>query len=140
MAPAIRSRRLRRFQPPQDLLGVASVNSPFEQFSSSLMKRSYESSKGRASRKNYVIKKERETWTDDEHARFVAALQRHGKNWSMIEEAVGTKTVAQIRSHAQKYHEKQAKADYQEQPVCTSSSTNHPTHRSLIHSSRRPNA
>jgi len=42
-------------------------------------------------------------WTKEEHNRFVEAIQLHGKNWKKVEEAVGSRTGAQIRSHAQKY-------------------------------------
>ncbi|CAD8198168.1 unnamed protein product [Paramecium octaurelia] len=42
-------------------------------------------------------------WTKDEHQRFVEALSIHGKNWKKVEEYVGTRSGAQIRSHAQKF-------------------------------------
>eukprot|EP01128_Nolandella_sp_AFSM9_P005471 TRINITY_DN2648_c0_g1_i1.p1 TRINITY_DN2648_c0_g1~~TRINITY_DN2648_c0_g1_i1.p1 ORF type:complete len:370 (+),score=87.79 TRINITY_DN2648_c0_g1_i1:98-1111(+) len=68
-------------------------------------------------RKNYTIRKEREVWSPTEHERFVAALALHGRKWKMIEAAVGTKTIAQIRSHAQKHYEKtQSNADSSPSP------------------------
>jgi SHAQKYF class myb-like DNA-binding protein len=42
-------------------------------------------------------------WTKEEHNRFVEAIRAHGKNWKKVEEAVGTRSGAQIRSHAQKH-------------------------------------
>lgn len=42
-------------------------------------------------------------WSKAEHDLFLQALQEHGKNWKLIAEAVGTRTVSQVRSHAQKY-------------------------------------
>jgi len=42
-------------------------------------------------------------WTKEEHQRFVEAIKAYGKNWKKVEECVGTRTGAQIRSHAQKF-------------------------------------
>jgi len=42
-------------------------------------------------------------WTKEEHQRFVEALQMFGKSWKKVEEHVGTRSGAQIRSHAQKF-------------------------------------
>ncbi|CAD8206563.1 unnamed protein product [Paramecium pentaurelia] len=42
-------------------------------------------------------------WIKEEHQKFVEALSIHGKNWKKVEEYVGTRSGAQIRSHAQKF-------------------------------------
>ena len=57
-------------------------------------------------RKPYVITKQRERWTPEEHERFLEALQIFGRQWRKIEEYIGTKTAVQIRSHAQKFFTK----------------------------------
>ena len=63
------------------------------------------------SRKPYVITKQREKWTDQEHARFLDALRMYGRAWRRIEEHIGTKTAVQIRSHAQKFFSKLEKQE-----------------------------
>jgi len=42
-------------------------------------------------------------WTKEEHQKFVEGLRKFGKNWKQVEEFVGTRNGAQIRSHAQKF-------------------------------------
>ena len=42
-------------------------------------------------------------WTEAEHALFLEALLKYGKNWVKIQEHVGTRDPKHIRSHAQKF-------------------------------------
>lgn len=61
-------------------------------------------------RKPYTITKSREIWTEPEHDKFLEALQLFDRDWKKIEAFVGSKTVIQIRSHAQKYFMKVQKS------------------------------
>ena len=42
-------------------------------------------------------------WSKGEHDLFLQALHEHGRNWKKVAEVVGSRTVSQVRSHAQKY-------------------------------------
>ncbi|KAF4743142.1 hypothetical protein FOZ62_027597, partial [Perkinsus olseni] len=42
-------------------------------------------------------------WTSEENQRFVDAVSLYGRDWRKVHAHVGTRTRAQIRSHAQKY-------------------------------------
>ena len=53
-------------------------------------------------------------WTDEEKAAFVIALKKYGeKSLKKISEAIGTRTVVQVRSHLQKYKMKLGKFNEQ---------------------------
>ncbi|XP_062166007.1 protein REVEILLE 8 isoform X1 [Alnus glutinosa] len=60
-------------------------------------------SSGKKVRKPYTITKSRESWSEEEHDKFLEALQLFDRDWKKIEDFVASKTVIQIRSHAQKY-------------------------------------
>ncbi|CAM9530102.1 unnamed protein product [Choristocarpus tenellus] len=42
-------------------------------------------------------------WTLPEHRQFLEGLKKHGKDWKLIADLVPTRTIVQIRTHAQKY-------------------------------------
>ncbi|XP_050235727.1 protein REVEILLE 6-like isoform X2 [Mercurialis annua] len=63
----------------------------------------YQEDMSKKIRKPYTITKSRENWTEQEHDKFLEALQLFDRDWKKIEAFVGSKTVIQIRSHAQKY-------------------------------------
>mmetsp|Transcript_18570 Transcript_18570/g.37942 ORF Transcript_18570/g.37942 Transcript_18570/m.37942 type:complete len:221 (+) Transcript_18570:685-1347(+) len=50
-------------------------------------------------------------WSDLEHAQFLEGLKRYGKRWKQISDHIKTRSVVQIRSHAQKFFKRQAKDD-----------------------------
>ncbi|KAK4795882.1 hypothetical protein SAY86_028208 [Trapa natans] len=54
-------------------------------------------------RKPYTSTKKKERWTDTEHAKFVEAVYLFDRDWKKIQAFIASKTVIQIRSHAQKY-------------------------------------
>ena len=49
-------------------------------------------------------------WTREEHQLFVKGLELYGKGWKKIACLIKTRTVVQIRTHAQKYFLKLSKA------------------------------
>lgn len=48
-------------------------------------------------------------WTAEEHRLFLQGLEQHGKGWKKIASLIKSRTVVQIRTHAQKYFQKLAK-------------------------------
>lgn len=49
-------------------------------------------------------------WTKREHELFLEGLKLYGKSWKKISSLVITRTLVQIRTHAQKYLQKQSKS------------------------------
>ena len=49
-------------------------------------------------------------WTAEEHRLFLRGLELHGKGWKKIATLIQSRTVVQIRTHAQKYFQKLSKA------------------------------
>jgi SHAQKYF class myb-like DNA-binding protein len=49
-------------------------------------------------------------WTSEEHRLFLQGLEQHGKGWKKIASLIKSRTVVQIRTHAQKYFQKLSKA------------------------------
>eukprot|EP00543_Licmophora_paradoxa_P006677 CAMPEP_0202442660 /NCGR_PEP_ID=MMETSP1360-20130828/2047_1 /ASSEMBLY_ACC=CAM_ASM_000848 /TAXON_ID=515479 /ORGANISM="Licmophora paradoxa, Strain CCMP2313" /LENGTH=446 /DNA_ID=CAMNT_0049058085 /DNA_START=81 /DNA_END=1421 /DNA_ORIENTATION=+ len=54
-------------------------------------------------------------WTAEEHALFLEGLDSYGKGWKQIASLIKTRTVVQIRTHAQKYFQKLAKNQERQQ-------------------------
>ncbi|TMW66864.1 hypothetical protein Poli38472_011980 [Pythium oligandrum] len=49
-------------------------------------------------------------WSQDEHDRFLEAIKLHPEGpWRLITQHIGTRSVRQVQTHAQKYHEKIAR-------------------------------
>mmetsp|Transcript_10005 Transcript_10005/g.13096 ORF Transcript_10005/g.13096 Transcript_10005/m.13096 type:complete len:171 (-) Transcript_10005:291-803(-) len=49
-------------------------------------------------------------WGNDEHTRFIEGMQLFGKDWINVTKVVQTRSVVQVRSHAQKFSLKLKKA------------------------------
>lgn len=54
-------------------------------------------------------------WNKEEHALFLEGIRLHGKEWKKIASMIDTRSVVQIRTHAQKYFQKLNKRKNQEQ-------------------------
>ncbi|KAL7519972.1 hypothetical protein ACHAWX_004724 [Stephanocyclus meneghinianus] len=48
-------------------------------------------------------------WTREEQERFIQALELYGKEWKKVAAAVQTRTIVQVRTHAQKFQKKLAR-------------------------------
>lgn len=62
-------------------------------------------------------------WTDKEHQKFLEAIKLYGNKWGKIVSFIGTRTVAQTRSHAQKHFAKLAKKKQSDPNIRESPST-----------------
>lgn len=60
-------------------------------------------------RKPYTTTKVREMWSSNEHSRMLEALQLYKRDWAKVTRHVGTRSAAQVRSHAQKYFDRVAR-------------------------------
>jgi len=50
-------------------------------------------------------------WSMDEHHRFIEAINQFGREWDKVQAVVKTRSLAQVRSHAQKYFLKLSKSE-----------------------------
>lgn len=48
-------------------------------------------------------------WTKEEHDLFLEGISRYGKEWKKIANLISTRTVVQVRTHAQKYFQRLSK-------------------------------
>ncbi len=62
--------------------------------------------RGKTSRFESRRKTKSGKWTDEEHRRFLEAIELYGNVWKSVESHVGTRSCAQIRSHSQKYFQR----------------------------------
>ena len=45
-------------------------------------------------------------WSSEEHQKFLEGWKLYKNNWTKLQEHIGSRDATQIRSHAQKYHNK----------------------------------
>jgi len=61
-------------------------------------------------------------WTPEEHDLFMKGLELHGREWKKIASMIKSRTVVQIRTHAQKYFQKLARNEGRSEPPSSSGS------------------
>jgi len=61
-------------------------------------------------------------WSKEEHQQFLEGISIYGKEWKKIAGMIATRTVVQIRTHAQKYFQKLAKSENQGMRTTTKTS------------------
>jgi SHAQKYF class myb-like DNA-binding protein len=50
-------------------------------------------------------------WKAEEHETFISGLKEYGKDWEAVAKLIPSRSIIQIRSHAQKYFKKLSKTD-----------------------------
>ena len=50
-------------------------------------------------------------WSRAQHDRFMKGLELYGRNWTNVQKKVKTRSIVQIRSHAQKVFKNMSKED-----------------------------
>jgi len=45
-------------------------------------------------------------WSEEEHEKFLEGIVKYGKNWKKVKTLIGTRTITQVISHAQKFFSK----------------------------------
>ena len=53
--------------------------------------------------KQATVRKAPSRWTEEEHEKFVRAVEKHGKNWRKVTEIVQSKTQRQVRDHSKRF-------------------------------------
>lgn len=66
------------------------------------------------------MRKAPQKWTNSEKRMFLETLEKHGKNWAMLAEAVGTKTISQIKNYHYDYKKKAGKGRAEQTDKSTS--------------------
>lgn len=88
-------------------LTTESSSKPKSSHNSKKQKRSYRKTKEQHN--NYISNYEDDNdsvsgrWTKEEHQRFLSGLEIYGRNWRKVQSYVSTRSITQVRSHAQKY-------------------------------------
>ena len=72
------------------------------------------SSMGESSATQIKYKENTGRWLTEEHEVFLKGLDQHGKQWKKIALMIKTRSVVQVRTHAQKYFQKLLKGDKKE--------------------------
>lgn len=92
---------------------------------------------GSDSKENFALRKAKENtgrWTQEEHELFVRGLHLYNKQWKSIAEMIQTRSIVQIRTHAQKYFQKLLKSKDSQGPL----EHDHIVHKSLNNNSENP--
>lgn len=76
-------------------------------------------------------------WSQEEHERFLKGFELYGHKWRKVRDVVGTRTVTQVRTHAQKFFVKMKKQSTMEKPTITTPHKNSPRHIDLRPSVRK---